>query len=74
MEKAADLEGNDSDGNHAGPYHGECILPSQKARVEETQAGNHDPDESGAGQYPCDIPRIVNDGRTRIVDPVQITS
>lgn len=73
MENTTDLEGNDGDGNHARPYHGESILPSQKARVEKANARNHGPDEGRAGQSPCDVSRVVNDGITLIIDPVQIT-
>lgn len=54
------LEGNNSENDHGDPEHGSSVLPSEQARVEETETWNHDPDEGGG----CDDPRHV----TQVVD------
>jgi hypothetical protein len=41
-------------------YHRKRIFSPQKARVEETDAWNHYPDEGHRCQYPCEIALIVN--------------
>ena len=38
------LEGDDGEGAHAGPDHAKGGLSPRQARVEETEAGNHDED------------------------------
>jgi hypothetical protein len=61
MEKCgnkSDLEGDDANPNHAQPELGKGILATQETRVEESDARNHNPDESGRGEDPGDVTEV----------------
>ena len=60
------LEGDDCKSHHGCPNHGEGILPAEETRVEETNTRNHDPDESGGGEDPGDVSRVVDGGGASI--------
>ena len=60
------LEGYDSDGHHAEPNHGESVFASEETRVKVTDAGDHEPDESGGGEDPSDVAEVVDDIRLRV--------
>ena len=60
------LEGYYGEGHHGGPNHGQGVLPPKETRVEETDTGNHDPDESGGGEDPGDVSRVVDGGGASI--------
>ena len=63
----AHLEGDDGDAHHAQPDHGERVFPSEEARIEEADTGNHDPHESGGCQCPGDVSGIVDECLVQIL-------
>lgn len=54
------LEGYNRNRHHAKPDHGQRVLPSEEARVEETDTGNHDPYESGGCEDPGNIAEVID--------------
>lgn len=56
------LEGYDGEGHHAKVDHAERILAAEQTRVEETDTGDHDPDERSAAQRPGDVSEVVHNG------------
>ena len=68
----AHLEGDYGESHHGHPDHAEGILAAEEARVEEADAGNHDPDEGGGGEDPGDVARVVDDGGAIIgIEPLK---
>ena len=60
------LKGDDGEGHHGSPYHGEGVLAPEEARVEKADAGNHDPDQSSGGDDPCDVAEVVDGDGARV--------
>ncbi|KAJ6576092.1 hypothetical protein DFH09DRAFT_1078442 [Mycena vulgaris] len=58
-------EADDGDGHHAQPDHAECILAAEEARVEEADAGDHDPDEGHRGEDLLSRERMKRERRRR---------
>ena len=72
MRHSTHLEGDHGQSHHRCPNHGEGIFPPEQARVEETDAGNHDPDEGGGCEDPCDVAGVVDGGGTIIgIEPLK---
>jgi hypothetical protein len=55
------LERDHGKDHHGKPNHGEGVLAAEEARVEEADAGDHDPDECGGGEDPCYVAWVVDD-------------
>ena len=49
-----------NNGGERGPNHRQRVLPLKKARVKETNTGNHNPDESHGGSHPGHVAEVVD--------------
>jgi len=52
------LEGGDANTDHAQPELGKSILATQETGVEESNAGDHNPDEGGGSEDPGDVTEV----------------
>jgi len=70
--KTAYLEGNHCKSHHTQVDHGQRIFAPQQSGVEESYTRNHDPNERGRCQNPCDITRVVHEGSQRRVGRIWV--
>lgn len=66
MKVYTNLEGDDANADHAQPELGKGVFATQETGVEESNTGNHNPDQSGGGEDPGDVTE-VEDGITKVM-------
>lgn len=67
------LERNHRQHRNTEHNHAQRVLPPEQARVEEANAGNHDPHKGHGGDDPSHVAEVVDDGLAGVgVEPVEV--